>query len=126
MMMKIIALSLLCALLCALLDGLGFRSKRLFATLCAIMLMTAAAGSLSEIFGSVGSLAERAGIGDAVSCATRAVGLGYVFGFTAEICSSLGETTIASLVTAVGKVEVFAVALPYFKKTIDLACSLIE
>ena len=126
MIPRIVALSLLCALLCALLEGLGFRSKKLFATLCAVLLMISAMSSLSEIFGVLGDLAQKTGIGDAAASAMRAIGLGYVFGFTADICSSLGETTIASLVTAVGRVEMFLIAYPYFEKTVNLALGLLK
>ena len=55
----------------------------------------------------------------------RAVGLGYVFGFTSDICNSLGESTLASLVTAVGRVEIFLLALPYFVKTVELGVELL-
>ena len=125
MIIKVCAVALISAILCALLGSLGFKSKGLFATLCALMLISALGDSLSELFGSVLSLAEGTGISDVATCALRAVGLGYVFGFTAEICQSLGENTIASAVTAVGRVEIFLVAYPYFEKIIALGTELL-
>lgn len=126
MIPRIAAIAVLCALLSALLEGLGFKSKRLFATLCIILLMILSLSSFSKLFGSVGSLAERTGITDAAACALRAIGLGYVFGFTSEICQSLGEGTLASLVSAVGRVEIFLVAYPYFEKTVNLGIELLK
>jgi hypothetical protein len=71
-------------------------------------------------------IVEDTGIADAADKAIRAVGLGYVFGFTSDICNSLGESTLASLVTAVGRVEIFLLALPYFVKTIELGMELLS
>lgn len=119
-------MALISAMLCAVLSSLGFKSKGFFATLCALMLFSALGDSLSELFGSAASLAERTGISDAASCALRAVGLGYVFGFTADVCQSLGENTIASAVTAVGRVQIFLVAYPYFERIIALGTELLE
>ena len=118
--------ALICALLCALLGGLGFKSKGLFATLCVIILFALLADSLSELLSGVLSLAERTGITDAATCALRAVGLGYVFGITSDICDSLGERAIASAVTAVGRIQIFLVAYPYFEKIIALGLELIK
>ena len=118
--------ALICALLCALLGGLGFKSKGLFATLCVIILFALLADSLSELLSGVLSLAERTGITDAATCALRAVGLGYVFGITSDICDSLGERAIASAVTAVRTIQIFLVAYPYFEKRIALGLELIK
>lgn len=126
MIPRVVATALLSALLLALLEGLGFRSKKLFATLCVIILMIGALSSVSELFASLSDVAEKSGITEAASCAIRAVGLGYVFGFTSEVCSSLGESSLASLVTIVGRVEIFLVAYPYFEKTLNLGLELLK
>ena len=125
MMLKICAVAILSVILYAALDSLGFKSKGLFAALCSLMILSALGDSLSSLFGSVLSIAERTGISDAASCALRAVGLGYVFGFTADVCSSLGEGVIAKAVTAVGRVQIFLVAYPYFEKMIALGVELL-
>lgn len=125
MIPRICAVALLCVILCATLEALGFKSKGLFATLCALMILSALGDSLSSLFGSALAIAERTGITDAASCALRAVGLGYVFGFTADVCSSLGEGVIAKAVTAVGRVQIFLVAYPYFEKIIALGVELL-
>ena len=49
-----------------------------------------------------------------------------VFGFTSDICASLGESTLASLVLTVGRVEIFMLALPYFVKTVELGMELLS
>lgn len=125
MISKAIGVALVSAILSALLDGLGFKSRRLFSTLSAIVVMIGLIGSVSELLSSVMKIADDTGIGEVVDKAVRAVGLGYVFGFTSDICNSLGESTLASLVTAVGRVEIFLLALPYFVKTVELGVELL-
>lgn len=126
MIPKICLFALVLALLGALLNSLGYRSKGLFATLGAIMLISALTGGVSELFGSIISFAETSGITDAARSILRAVGLGYIFGFTAEICSSLGETLIASVVTVAGRVQIFIVAYPYIEKVVKLGVELLS
>ena len=126
MISKTVGVALVCAILSALLDGLGFKSRRLFSTLSAIVVMVGLIGTVSELLSEVMKITEDTGIGDAADKAVRAVGLGYVFGFTSDICKSLGESTLASLVTAVGRVEIFLLALPYFVKTIELGMELLS
>ncbi len=126
MIPKICLFALICALLGTLLQGLGFKSKGLFATLGAILIFTALGGALSDILGGVMSIASAAGITDAAKTALRVVGLGYIFGFTAEICQSLGESLIASVVTAAGRVQIFLLAYPYIEKVVKLGVELLE
>ena len=125
MIPKICLFALVCALLCSLLSGLGFREKGLFALFCSLLMLISFVSTIGDSLGGVISLADRAGITDAASCILRVVGLGYVFGFTSEICTCLGEGAIASAVTTVGRVEIFLVAYPYLEKTIQLGLELL-
>ena len=92
MISKAIGVALVSAILSALLDGLGFKSRRLFSTLSAIIVMVGLVSSVSELLESVMKIACDTEIAEAADKATRAVGLGYVFGFTSDICNSLGES----------------------------------
>ncbi len=125
-MLRVCAAAIICALLCTLLDGLGFKSKGLFATLCALIIFSLLGESLAELFSGVLSLAERTGITDAAKCALRVVGLGYIFGITADICEGLGERSVASAVTLIGRIQIFLAAYPYFEKIISLGIELIK
>lgn len=126
MIFRVIAVALLCALMGALLEGLGFKSKKLFATLCALMLFTALAEPFGRIFGSLSSLSEKTGLSEALTCALRAIGIGYATGFTADICQSLGENLVANAVTVVGRIEIFVCAYPYFEKLVSLGMELLQ
>ena len=105
MIARILAVALLCALVGALLDGLGFKSKKLFAILCALMLFSALIEPLGRLFGGLASLSERTGLSDALTCALRVVGIGYAVGFTADICGELGENLVALLCNRYSKVR---------------------
>ena len=124
-MLIALACALICAVLCVILDSLGFKSKGLFATLSALILFSMLGDSLSELFSGILKLSERTGITAAAKASLKAVGLGYVFGITADICDSLGERTIASALTVVGRVQIFLVAYPYFEKIVTLGLELI-
>ena len=125
MIAKLCLSALLVAILAALLSELGFRHKRLFTVLSLVVLISMLADGIGDLLPSLVGFAELGGLSDAAKCAVKAVGLGYVFGFTSDICSSLGESTLASLVTAVGRVEIFLLALPYFVKTVEMGMELL-
>ena len=126
MIPKICLFALVSVLLLALLDRLGFKSKGLVAVLCALIMLISLTEGLSFGLSGIINLAERAGITEGAKCVLKAVGLGYVFGFTAEICSSLGEGVISSVVTVAGRVQIFLVAYPYFEKIVKLGVELLE
>jgi hypothetical protein len=126
MIPKVCAIALLSAILYAALEGLGFKSRGLFASLCFLIVLSLFGESLTELFGSFSSLADRTGISEAASCALRAVGLGYIYGFTSDICASLGEKTIGMAVTLIGRAQIFLVAFPYFEKIIALGIELLK
>lgn len=126
MIPKICLFALVSVLINSLLDRLGFKSRALFTALCLILMLISVADGLGGVLGDLIALSDKAGITDAARCAVKAVGLGYLFGFVSEICSSLGEGTIASVVTLTGRIEIFLLAYPYFEKIIDLGTALLE
>ncbi len=126
MIPKICLFALVCALLGALLDAFGFKSKGLFVLLCALLMFISLSESMGEGLSGIMSIAKTAGISEAAACILRAVGLGYVFGFTSEVCLSLGETVIASAVAAAGKLQIFFTAYPFFEKIISLGTELLQ
>lgn len=120
----ICSFALIAAILCAILREFGFRSAKVFATLCLVLLLCALCDPLISLFSSIRGITDTAQISEAADCALRAVGLGYAFGFTSELCESFGEAGIANAVLMVGRVQIFLVALPYFEKVITLGMEL--
>ncbi len=126
MIARLCCAALLVAILAALLSELGFKHKRLFTVLALVLVISMLAEGIGELFSSVASIADLAGLTDAAKCAVKAVGLGYVFGFTADVCDELGERGIANAVTVGARIEIFLVALPYFQKTMQLGIELLK
>lgn len=124
MIPRICGVALLCVLLSVILDKMGFRSGGLFGVLCSLLVLSSLADSFIEMSSPLLSLADSVGISEAAAASLRAIGLGYVFGFTSDICQSLGESTLARAVVIVGRIEIFLVAYPYFEKLISLGVEL--
>lgn len=126
MISKICALLLVSSILGALLSELGFKSKRIFTVLCIVLAFITLADSLSGIISKLIKITDIAGISEAAKCAVKAVGVGYIFGLTSEMCAELGEGRIATLLTLVGRIEIFVLVLPYFEKTVGLGIELLQ
>ena len=58
--------------------------------------------------------------------ALKALGIGYVTGFCADICRDAGQTSLASLSETVGKCGIFILSLPLVINIIDLALGFIK
>lgn len=125
MITAVCSFALISAILCLLLREFGFRSPRIFATLCLVLLLSALSSPLAELFASVSRITDTAGISSAAGGAARAVGVGYIFGFTADICESVGEGGIATAVLMVGRVQIFLIALPYFERIVSMGMELL-
>lgn len=126
MIPRLALFALMCGLISALLDGIGFKGKGLFSLLCLTLMLISLADMMTDAMGGILSLADRAGITDAASSCIKAIGLGYVFGFVSDVCSSLGECRLASVVTAAGRINIFLVAYPYFESIVSLGMELLE
>ena len=126
MSLRLCFVGLLVAVLAALLSELGFKQKRLLVTLSLVIMLSMLAEGIGRIFSTALSLADSSGITDAAKCAAKAVGLGYVFGFTGEVCEELGEKGIASAVAIGARIEIFLLVLPYFEKTVRLGVELLK
>ena len=126
MTFKICAVGLIGALLAYFLGEMGFKNKKLLSVLSIVILFGAAKTGVASLIEKAVDISNAAGISDACSCALKAVGLGYLFGFVADTCCELGESSIAKAVTVVGNVEIVLVSLPYFEKTLNLGMELLK
>ncbi len=126
MIAKICLFALICGLLAALLQSLGYKSKGLFTVLSALLIFSAVSGGLADIFGGIASFTEGAGIGEAVKAALKVIGLGYIFGFTSDVLLSLGEGLIASAVTVAGRVQMMLAVYPFIDRVVKLGVELLS
>jgi hypothetical protein len=122
-MMKIAFLGLVFAFCAVLLKNLGWRGASVFSALGIAVILTELRGSFSEI-GSFGELWKNLGEGGVAIL--KIMGLGYLFGISADLCRELGEGGISSALTLVGRFEIIAVALPFIHEIFSLAISLVS
>ena len=126
MILRACATALVTVIFGTVLSELGFKSKKLFCILGALIIICLLGEGAAMIVGKVTALSEAADIGDAAKCALKVVGLGYLFGFTSDVCRELGEGGVANAVGLVGRVETFLAVLPYFEKTLELGAGLLK
>lgn len=107
------------------LRSLGWRGAPVFAVICSVVLLTEASHILGGVLDSIGFLYNEGGIKDGVGAALKVLGLGYLFGISADVCRELGEAGIAKSLEIAGRVEIIAVALPFWKEIIEVGVELI-
>ncbi len=124
--MRLAAVPLILAFLVFMLREMGFRGAKPIAVVGITLLALAAAGRIGRLFEGLnfGGISETAG--ELTGAALKVVGVGYVFGFTADVCRDMGESCIASWVLAVGRVEILLLAMPYILRALELAGGMIE
>ena len=115
------ALGLLISILSLLLREAGFRGARLASLVGIVGLMGFAVGSMGEILRAL-SLTERLGDGAGeLADVFKIVGAGMIFGIVTDVARDMGELGVASAVSVVGRVEIFALCVPYILRLLDVA-----
>ena len=126
MIPKICATALLTALLSVFLGEMGFKSKKLLSILAILLLLGAVKEGAETLIGKITELSASSGLSESFRCALKAVGTGYLFGITSDVCTELGEVGVAKAVNIAGKIEIMLIALPYFEKTLNLGLELLQ
>lgn len=123
---RLAAVPLLVAFLAFMLREMGFRGTRPIAVVGIALLALAAAGGIGRLFDGLGltELSEQAG--EVTASVLKVIGVGYVFGFVADVCRDMGETGIASWTLAAGRVEILLLAMPYILHALELARGMIK
>ena len=126
MILKACGIAVLAAVVGAVLGELGFKGKRLFGAFSAVLLLSLAADGIGEIVGEVTLLAQGTGISEIARDAIKLVGVGYVFGISADVADELGEGGAARALSVVGRVETALLVLPYFVDILKVGMGLIK
>ena len=125
MILKLCGISVLGATVAFLLGELGFKGRRIFSVLVAVTVLSVAADGLFSVVSMLGDFGEVTGIGETVELALKIIFVGYLFGFTSDLCSELGEGALAGALTMAGRVETFLLVLPKFRDLLRLGMELI-
>ena len=125
MVAEVCALALMGALSFFLLSELKWRGAPVLAILCFIGIISVVNPYLSQVEGAISFFASVSDLGDTVAAVLKIVGVGYLAGITSDVCSELGAVRIGNAVTLVGRVEIIAIAAPFFVAIIDMGAELI-
>ncbi len=124
--MSLIGAALLLGAAAFMLRGLDAKGAPVFAVLAGVVILGEAAEPLGGIFSSVSDICADAGIDTLLSTALKLMGLGYLFGITADSVREIGEPFIAKCVETVGSIEMIAVILPFLEELLSLAVELLR
>ena len=122
-MIKIAFLGLIFAFSAVLLKNLGWRGASVFTSLGIVVILS----EMRNIFPEIEKLSELwLTLGDGGVAMLKILGLGYLFGISAEISLELGEAGIDSALTLAGRFEIIAIAIPFISEIFSLALSLVS
>lgn len=121
--MKAIAYALITVFLGVILRELGFKGARLvtlLGTVGAVGIAAVYVGRLTAMLGEMGATSNEYAV-----AMLKIVGLGYVFGICADICTELGEATLGNSVSLIGRLEIMAISLPYVRMIVEKGIGMI-
>ena len=120
---KVVAYVLITLFLGVILKELSFKGSRLVLLLGMISVIGATVIYVGELVGSFSELGE--GGGEYTVAILKIVGVGYVFGICADVCSELGESALCNAVTLFGRVEIMMICLPFVKMILEKGIALL-
>ena len=126
MILRICGIAVLTAIVGMMLGEMGFKGRRLFGTVSAVMLLIGVLESVGTVFSEISSLTSVAGVSEIALTAMKIVGVGYVSGISSEVASELGEGGVARAVELAGRVEMLLITLPYLKEILEVGIGLIK
>lgn len=121
-MLKACFFGLVLAFCAVLLKNLGWRGAPVFTALGFLMIVS----ELPTFFRESQRFFELwDGFGESSAAILKIIGIGYLFGISADICRELGESGISTALTLAGRFEIITVALPFIFEIFSLAISLV-
>ena len=120
---KIIAYVLITLFLGVLLKELGFKGSRLVLLLGIISVLAAAVLYIGRMLAFIPSL-DGSNKEYAVAM-LKILGVGYAFGICSDVCTELGETSLANAVCLFGRIEIITLSVPFIRTIIEKGISLI-
>lgn len=126
MIIKVCAAGIALGIGALLMRELGFRGAPVFAVTCIVVLLTVVADGAGELRESIGIISAMTRSEAEVSAVVKIVGVGYLVGISSDICTELGERGIAKAVAVAGRVEILAIALPFFRRLLEYGAELLS
>ena len=114
-MLEALFSALLFAIAALLLKNFGWRGAPVFVSIAFILLL----GRLPSYLSSFNKLFLVVFVGECGKAIAKIIGIGYLFGISSDVCRELGEPTLASGLTFVGRFEMLTVSAPFLLQAIE-------
>lgn len=108
-----------------LLREFGWRGVPIFAVISFVGILSVAEPYLTSVKEVFSSFSDDFGISKTVSAVLKIIGIGYLGGICADVCTELGSATVASGVSLVTRLEIIAICAPFFIDIVKLGTELI-
>ncbi len=125
MIFKVCLGALIAAFVAVIAKELGWRGSGVLSVGCGALILLSAIEGIGELGSEIGVLSKVGELSELGEAALKIIGIGYIFGICADVCTDLGERSLASAVNFAGRIEILTVVLPYFKKILELGLELL-
>ena len=125
MIVKACAFAICAAVLAVLLKEIGWRGAPLIGVVASFGVLGLLLPYLSRLGGFYSDIAEGFGLSELIKSVSKVIGIGYLGGICANACSELGESSVASSVITVARLEILVITAPYFVEIVEMGVSLI-
>ena len=115
--LRIVGYALITVFLGVVLKELGFKGSKLVLIIGTVSVIGAAALSVGSLFSVLPGLDGNNG--EYAVAMLKIIGVGYVCGVCADICTELGESGLSGAVCLFGRVEIVTLSLPFIKRIIE-------
>ena len=120
---KVIAYVLITLFLGALLKELGFKGAKLVLLLGVVSVLGAAVIYIGKMLSFLPALDDEAK--DYAVAMLKILGVGYAFGICSDICTELGESSLAGAVCLFGRIEIITLSVPFIKTIVEKGIEMI-
>ena len=120
---KAIAYILITLFLGVILKELGFKGSKLVILLGTVTVVGTVGIYVGRLVSMLGDLGANAG--EYAAAMLKIIGIGYVFGICADVCTELGEGGLSNSVCLLGRVEIMTVSLPYIRMIVEKGIEMI-
>ena len=108
------------------LKSLGWRGSSIISAACVAALFFAVVTKYGGVISDLRGISEAYGVGASAGVMIKIIGASYLFGICGDTCRELGEAGIAKTVEVVGRVEIIAIIMPYFKEIIEIGVGILK
>ena len=124
---KIIIICIVSTVLCVVLRPYKSEYSVLIAILTAVLVLIFVLKSLISPLNLIADKIISAGVEiKYFKVALKAVGIGYVTSFAADICKDAGQTSLSSICETAGKCAIFVLSVPLLISVCDMALGFIK